>query len=95
MSYSPDSQAIGGFLGIDLSREAAPDATTLCKFHRLLEHNGPRQRFFEEALRRRSIPKNKSIGRGCLLIRSGWALAAGPPCAVRPRAVLGRAAGDL
>jgi IS5 family transposase len=32
-----DSQAIRGFVGIDLSREAAPDATTLLKFRRLLE----------------------------------------------------------
>lgn len=32
-----DSQAIRRFIGIDLSREAAPDATTLLKFRRLLE----------------------------------------------------------
>jgi IS5 family transposase len=32
-----DSQAIRGFVRIDLSREAAPDATTLLKFRRLLE----------------------------------------------------------
>ena len=32
-----DSQAIRRFVGIDLSREAAPDATTLLKFRRLLE----------------------------------------------------------
>lgn len=32
-----DSQAIRGFVGIDLSRESAPDATTLLKFRRLLE----------------------------------------------------------
>lgn len=32
-----DSQAIRCFVGIDLSREAAPDATTLLKFRRLLE----------------------------------------------------------
>jgi len=32
-----DSQAIRAFVGIDLSREAAPDATTLLKFRRLLE----------------------------------------------------------
>jgi IS5 family transposase len=34
-----DSQAIRRFVGIDLSREAAPDATTLLKFRRLLEEN--------------------------------------------------------
>lgn len=32
-----DSQAIRGFVGIDLAREAAPDATTLLRFRRLLE----------------------------------------------------------
>jgi len=32
-----DSQAIRSFVGIDLGREAAPDATTLLKFRRLLE----------------------------------------------------------
>ena len=35
-----DSQAIRSFLGIDLAREAAPDATTLLKFRRLLERHG-------------------------------------------------------
>jgi IS5 family transposase len=34
-----DSQAIRGFVGIDLNRESAPDATTLLKFRRLLETN--------------------------------------------------------
>ncbi|MFM9438299.1 IS5 family transposase [Janthinobacterium sp. CG_23.3] len=32
-----DSQAIRVFVGIDLNRESAPDATTLLKFRRLLE----------------------------------------------------------
>ncbi|RFC34122.1 MAG: Transposase DDE domain-containing protein [Candidatus Nitrotoga sp. LAW] len=32
-----DSQAIRRFVGIGLNREAAPDATTLLKFHHLLE----------------------------------------------------------
>jgi IS5 family transposase len=32
-----DSQAIRAFVGIDLSRESAPDATTLLKFRHLLE----------------------------------------------------------
>ena len=34
-----DSQAIRRFVVIDLAREAAPDATTLLKFRRLLETN--------------------------------------------------------
>ncbi|SFD94816.1 Transposase domain, partial [Thiohalospira halophila DSM 15071] len=42
-----DSQAIRRFVGIDLSREDAPDATTLLKFRRLLEQNGLTQRIFE------------------------------------------------
>jgi transposase, IS5 family len=41
-----DSQAIRGFVGIDLTHESAPDATTLLKFRHLLEANGiTRQRF--------------------------------------------------
>ena len=35
-----DSQAVRAFIGIDLSREAAPDATTLLRFRRLLETHG-------------------------------------------------------
>ena len=42
-----DSQAIRGFVGIDLSRESAPDATTLLKFRRLLETHGLTRKIFE------------------------------------------------
>jgi len=42
-----DSQAIRGFIGIDLARESAPDATTLLKFRRLLETYGLTQAIFE------------------------------------------------
>lgn len=41
-----DSQAIRAFIGIDLNREAAPDATTLLKFRRLLEAHGLTQGIF-------------------------------------------------
>lgn len=41
-----DSQAIRGFIRIDLSREAAPDATTLLKFRRLLEEHKLTERIF-------------------------------------------------
>jgi len=41
-----DSQAIRGFVGIDLSRESAPDATTLLKFRRLLEQHRLTERIF-------------------------------------------------
>ena len=42
-----DSQSIRGFIGIDLAREAAPDATTLLKFRRLLETHSLTQAIFE------------------------------------------------
>ena len=41
-----DSQAIRGFVGIDLNRESAPDATTLLKFRRLLEEHRLTERIF-------------------------------------------------
>ena len=41
-----DSQAIRKFVGIDLGREAAPDATTLLKFRRLLETHQLTERVF-------------------------------------------------
>ena len=42
-----DSQAIRRFVGIDLNREAAPDATTLLKFRRLLEKHDLTRKVFE------------------------------------------------
>jgi IS5 family transposase len=41
-----DSQAIRGFVGINLGREPAPDATTLLKFRRLLEEHRLTERIF-------------------------------------------------
>ncbi|MGA7180374.1 MAG: IS5 family transposase [Thiobacillaceae bacterium] len=41
-----DSQAVRAFIGIDLNRETAPDATTLLKFRRLLEGHGLTQGIF-------------------------------------------------
>lgn len=41
-----DSQAVRSFVGIALSREAAPDATTLRKFRRLLEAHQLTERIF-------------------------------------------------
>lgn len=43
-----DSQAIRGFVGIDLTHESAPDATTLLKFCRLLEKHNLTRRVFVE-----------------------------------------------
>ena len=42
-----DSHAIRRFVGIDLGREAAPDATTLLKFRHLLEQHGLTRTIFE------------------------------------------------
>jgi transposase, IS5 family len=43
-----DSQSIRGFVGIDLTHESAPDATTLLKFRRLLETHNLTRRIFDE-----------------------------------------------
>lgn len=43
-----DSQALRDFVGIDLSREPVPDATTLLKFRRLLQDNDLRRALFDE-----------------------------------------------
>ena len=43
-----DSQSIRGFVGIDLTNESAPDATTLLKFRRLLEKHNLTRRIFDE-----------------------------------------------
>jgi IS5 family transposase len=42
-----DSQSARAFVGIDLGREAVPDATTLLKFRRLLEKHGLTRRMFD------------------------------------------------
>ena len=43
-----DSQSIRGFVGINLTHESAPDATTLLKFRRLLEKHNLTRRIFDE-----------------------------------------------
>jgi IS5 family transposase len=42
-----DSNAMRGFVGIDLGREPAPDETTVCKFRHLLERHGLAQKMFK------------------------------------------------
>ena len=42
-----DSQAIRGFVGIDLNAKSAPDATTLLKFRHLLEAHRITQQIFD------------------------------------------------
>ena len=42
-----DSQSVRGFVGVDLGREGAPDATTLLNFRHLLEAHELTTRIFE------------------------------------------------
>ena len=42
-----DSLAVQAFVGIDLERETAPDATTLLQFRHLLEKHGLTKTLFE------------------------------------------------
>ena len=42
-----DSQFMRTFVGMDLGRESAPDATTVLKFRHLLEANGLTRQIFE------------------------------------------------
>ena len=58
-----DSQALRDFVGIDLSREAVPDATTLLKFRRLLQDNDLTRALFDEI--------NAHLGQQGLLMRAG------------------------
>ena len=58
-----DSQALRDFVGIDLSRESVPDATTLLKFRRLLVTNDLTKALFEEI--------NSHLAQQGLLMRAG------------------------
>ena len=58
-----DSQALRDFVGIDLSRESVPDATTLLKFRRLLLDNNLTKALFEEI--------NAHLAEQGLLMRAG------------------------
>jgi IS5 family transposase len=58
-----DSQAMREFVGIDLSREQVPDATTLLKFRRLLEDHQLTKAIFEQV--------NGHLGERGLLMREG------------------------
>ena len=58
-----DSQALRDFVGIDLSRESVPDATTLLKFRRLLLANDLTRALFEEI--------NAHLAQQGLLMRAG------------------------
>jgi IS5 family transposase len=43
-----DSQALGGFAGIDLNRDPVPDATTLLHFRHWLERHDLTKALFDE-----------------------------------------------
>jgi transposase, IS5 family len=58
-----DSQAMRHFAGIDLGREAVPDATTLLKFRHLLEQHDLTRRLFDEV--------NALLSEHRLLMREG------------------------
>ena len=58
-----DSQAIRRFVGMDLGRESAPDATTLLKFRRLLEKHKLTASIFETI--------NKHLASKGLMMRGG------------------------
>jgi IS5 family transposase len=58
-----DSQALRDFVGVDLSRESVPDATTLLKFRHLLQHNDLTKALFEEI--------NAHLAEKGLLMRAG------------------------
>ncbi len=58
-----DSQALRDFVGVDLSRESVPDATTLLKFRRLLQDNDLTRALFDEI--------NAHLGERGLLMRAG------------------------
>jgi len=70
-----DSHAIRQFVGIDLARESAPDATTLLKFRRLLEQQGLTRTLFETI--------NAHLAHKGLMLREGTivdaTLVAAPP----------------
>jgi IS5 family transposase len=58
-----DSQALRAFVGIDLSREAAPDATTVLQFRHLLEQHGLTKKLFDAV--------NGTLGAAGLMMREG------------------------
>lgn len=75
-----DSQAIRGFVGVDLSRQSAPDATTLLKFRHLLEEKGLTEAIFQAI--------NAHLAERGLFLRQGTVvdatLIAAPPSTKNP-----------
>jgi len=82
-----DSQAMRDFVGIDLSIESVPDATTLLRFRHLLERHSLTQRIFEEI--------NATLAERGLFMREGTIvdatiIAAAPSTKTRPSSVIRR-----
>jgi IS5 family transposase len=61
-----DSQAIRRFVGIDLNRESAPDATTLLRFRRLLEQHDLTRSIFT-AINAHSSEKGLALKEGTII----------------------------
>jgi IS5 family transposase len=61
-----ENQAVRRYVGIDLGRENAPDATTLCKFRGLLERNDLNKKIFDE-LNRSFSEKNILFTEGAIV----------------------------
>jgi IS5 family transposase len=70
-----DSQAIRAFVGIDLGRESAPDATTLLKFRHLLESKESTRQIFD-AINRHLAEKGLMMREGTIVDAT---LIAAPP----------------
>jgi IS5 family transposase len=61
-----DSQAMRGFVGIDLGREPVPDETTACRFRHLLEQHDLGRRLFDE-VQRHLTTKGLKIATGTIV----------------------------
>jgi transposase, IS5 family len=95
-----DSQAILPFVGVDFAREAAPDASTLLNFRRLLEEHKLTERIFE-AIKAPLAGKKLLLREGSIVARRSLPAqprprtaspAATPICARRRRATNGTSA---
>ena len=61
-----DSQAMRGFVGIDLGREPVPDETTICRFRHLLEAHNLGRRLFDE-VQRQLAAKGLKVATGTIV----------------------------
>ena len=61
-----DSASMRRFVGIDLGREPAPEETTVCKFHHLLEEHGLARELFK-AVNRHLHDKGLKLSRGTIV----------------------------